>query len=189
MVKLNKIYTKTGDDGSTGLVGGTRIAKDASRVEAYGELDELNSFVGAARTAAVEAKLNETSSLLSRIQNDLFDLGALLATPAGASHDSLPAFPESNVTFLEESIDQQLEHLEELTSFVLPGGTQLNSQLHICRAVCRRVERRVLSLSKSEEVDSLLLTYLNRLSDLFFAMARFAAKEEGGEEFLWVPTK
>lgn len=187
MVKINKIYTKTGDDGTTGLVGGERIAKDAGRVEAYGELDELNSFVGAARTTAEDAQMPEISALLAHIQNHLFDMGALLATPPGAAHASLPLFPETNVSFLEQSIDHQLEHLEELNSFVLPGGSQLNSMLHICRAVCRRVERRVISLGKSEDLDPTLSTYLNRLSDLFFAMARSAAKEEGKEEFLWVP--
>jgi len=189
MVKINKIYTRKGDDGSTGLVGGARVAKDCLRVEAYGELDELNSIVGFARTLAEEHKREMLLVKLVRLQNEIFDLGSELASPAGSEWEGMLKATPEQAKRLEDWIDECNNKLPELTSFVLPGGTQLNSALHMARTVCRRVERRVLALSRTEEVSKDILIYLNRLSDLFFSMARYESFEAGTPEYLWEPGK
>lgn len=188
MVKINKIYTRTGDDGTTGLVGGDRIAKDHPRVNAYGDVDELNSLIGWARTLADESKLYVLLEKLEKIQHQLFDIGAILASPAGATHSSLPTINEIKIKQLESWIDDATADLPELRSFVLPGGNQLNCSLHLARAVCRRTERAVLSLSRTEDVPKEILIYLNRLSDLLFAFARFASMQTGAREYLWSPS-
>jgi len=183
VVKINKIYTRTGDDGTTGLVGGSRIAKDSVKVQAYGEVDELNSWIGLLRTTA--DKGSAITPLLAKIQNDLFDIGAELATPVdGRKTTQITA---AHAAHLEKSIDQLNQGLAELRSFVLPGGNDLNAFCHIARTVCRRAERSVLSLGRDEKVSEPITIYLNRLSDLLFVMARFAAKESGEQEYLWAP--
>jgi len=186
MVKLNRIYTKTGDDGTTGLVRGPRRRKDDLRIEAFGTVDEANSCIGVAR-------LNSTSmpkidSLLGRIQNDLFDLGSDLATPG---EDTDPTKPSLRITaaqteWLEKQIDHYNDGLQPLTSFVLPGGTPLSAALHMARTVTRRAERIVVALMADEPINAEAMKYLNRLSDLLFVLAR-VANANGERDVLWTP--
>ena len=186
MVKLNRIYTKTGDDGTTGLVRGSRRSKDDLRVEAFGTVDEANSFIGLARLHS--AGLARVDSVLARIQNDLFDLGSDLATPGtdGESDKALRITP-AQTEWLERQIDDYNASLEPLTSFVLPGGTPLAAALHVGRTVVRRAERLVVALRGREgEVSPDVLIYLNRLSDLLFVMARIA-NADGRDDVLWTP--
>lgn len=187
MVKINKIYTRTGDSGDTGLVGNKRVSKDSLRVQAYGDIDELNSWLGMSRTLAEKAGMKSTFAQISQIQNELFDLGSLLATAPGESWPNMPLITQEQVSRLEQWIDQITENLPELKSFVLPGGSELNSALHISRTVCRRAERSIIALSKVEPVSPELLAYVNRLSDFLFALARAASREANCAEYLWVP--
>ncbi|MDZ4786975.1 MAG: cob(I)yrinic acid a,c-diamide adenosyltransferase [bacterium] len=187
MVRISKIYTKTGDDGSTSLVDGSRVSKDSLRVDAYGDIDELNSELGIIRTLADKQGIKDLSLKIERIQNDLFDIGSNLATPPG--FDKYPVFrvTESTITEFETWIDEITSKVPALTSFVLPGGTEINAFLHKARTTCRRVERRIVHLSKSESVDALILSYFNRLSDLLFAMCREESTRSGIAEYLWKP--
>jgi len=187
MVTLNKIYTRTGDDGSTGLVGGSRIKKNSIRVAAYGDVDELNSYIGLCVTLCVDSAFQTLRDKLTIIQNELFDIGSELACPAGTTNPSIPTTTSSQVDRLEGWIDELNLSLPPLQSFVLPGGTLLNAQLHIARAVCRRGERAILELNESESVNEHTRHYLNRLSDLLFVMSRAAAALAGIKEFLWIP--
>ncbi|APE42289.1 ATP:cob(I)alamin adenosyltransferase [Sulfitobacter alexandrii] len=186
MVVLNKIYTRTGDSGTTALGNGDRVAKHDLRVEAYGTCDELNCFVGVAR---LEAK-RETDAALSRIQNDLFDLGADLCRPDMAADDKAEYPPlrmtVAQVKRLEDEIDLMNAELEPLRSFVLPGGSALAAQLHVCRTVARRAERLTVHLAGQEDVNEAAVKYLNRLSDWFFVAARMA-NNGGKDDVLWVP--
>lgn len=188
MVKINRIYTRTGDKGTTALVGGKRVKKNSLRVTCYGEVDELNSYLGWARTLAERDLFPELGAQLSTIQNELFDLGAYLASPAEGGKVAL-SIEEQTVLRLEKWIDQATNSLPELRSFVLPGGSELNSALHIARAVCRRVERRLLDLMESEAVNEQALVYVNRLSDFLFAASRLVLAEKSIPEYLWVPGK
>ncbi len=186
MVVLNKIYTRTGDAGETALGDGTRVAKYAGRVDAYGTVDELNAFVGVARLQADAA----TDEQLAAIQNDLFDLGADLCRPDMAG-DAEAEFPPlrlaaAQVDRLEAEIDAMNADLEPLRSFILPGGSPLAAQLHVCRTVARRAERLTVGLSASEEVNPAAVKFLNRLSDWFFVAAR-VANDGGHRDVLWVP--
>lgn len=187
MVRINKLYTRTGDTGSTRLAGGAQVRKDSRRIEAIGEVDELNTHVGIARTVA-ETQGSPLLPWLEQIQNELFDLGADLAAPAERQPEGGNITAEL-VTRLEGWIDECTSLVPELRSFVLPGGSPLNAQLHLCRAVCRRAERRVVALASGEHVAPVIGTYLNRLSDLFFALSRRATVEEGAAEYLWIPRK
>jgi len=187
MVTLNRIYTRTGDDGSTGLVGGARIRKNDPRVEAYGDVDELNCHIGICVTLATSPAESHIRERLVLIQNELFDLGSELATPFGAGWEGMPKTESSHVNRLESWIDELNEPLAELKSFVLPGGTLLNGQLHLARAVCRRAERAIIALNDIEQVSVHVIKYVNRLSDLLFVMSRAAAQAAGAQEFLWVP--
>jgi cob(I)alamin adenosyltransferase len=187
MVTLNKIYTRTGDDGQTGLVGGSRIKKNAIRVAAYGDIDELNSHIGLCATLCSQAQENPLKEKLSTIQNELFDMGSELACPPGAAHATIPTTTSIQVDRLEQWIDDVNAPLPSLQSFVLPGGSLLNAHLHIARCVCRRAERSVLTLHDNEPVNEHVRHYLNRLSDLLFVMSRAAAALSGAKEFLWVP--
>ena len=188
MVKLNRIYTKTGDDGSTGLVRGPRRPKYDLRVEAYGTVDEANASIGMARLhSTAQPKVDK---LLSRIQNDLFDLGSDLATPgedaADAEYPSLRIRPIQTET-LEKQIDQYNEALEPLGSFVLPGGSPLAAALHVARTVTRRAERITVELAAHEpDTNPETVRYLNRLSDLLFVLSR-VANANGSKDVLWVP--
>lgn len=187
MVTLNRIYTRTGDDGSTGLVGGARTRKNSSRIAVCGDIDELNCLLGICITLAsspAEASIREK---LKTIQNELFDLGSELATPHGSSWQGMLKTEGSHVDRLEQWIDDLNESLPELKSFILPGGTTLNAHLHLARAVCRRAERAVVSLNDAEPVSEHVIHYVNRLSDLLFVMSRTAAQLAGAAEFLWVP--
>ena len=187
MVTLNKIYTRTGDDGTTGLVGGARIKKNAIRVAAYGDIDELNSHLGLCVTLCSESSLYPLREKLIVIQNELFDIGSELASPPGTTNPSIPTTTPTQVNRLEMWIDEVNASLPTLQSFVLPGGTLLNAHLHIGRAVSRRAERSVLELHDAEPVNEHTRHYLNRLSDLLFVMSRSAAALAGSNEFLWVP--
>ena len=184
MVTLNKIYTRTGDDGSTGLGSGERRSKFDLRVTAYGTVDETNAVIGCARAACGDKLLGD---MLMRIQNDLFDLGADLATPSGTDlpYDPLRIEP-SQVSRLEREIDLLNGRLDPLKSFVLPGGSMLSAQLHLARTVCRRAERLIVELAQTETVGPAALHYINRLSDLLFVAAR-VANDDGKADVLWVP--
>ena len=189
MVKLNKIYTRTGDDGTTGLVDGSRRAKHDPRMAAIGEVDELNSALGFA-ALAVEG---ETLSNLRRIQNDLFDLGADLATPLGkiggkdfAPSEMVLRTVAAQVEWLERAIDAANAPLAPLTSFILPGGSEAAARVHLARAIARRAERAATALAQAEPVNPQALGYLNRLSDYLFVLAR-AINAGGDGDIKWVP--
>ncbi len=187
MVTLNRIYTRTGDDGSTGLVGGARIRKNSARVEAYGDIDELNCLIGICVTVATSPSETVIHDKLKVIQNELFDLGSELATPHGSTWQGMLKTEAVHVDRLERWIDELNAPLPDLKSFVLPGGTPLNAHLHLARAVCRRAERAIVSLNDVEPVSEQVLHYVNRLSDLLFVMSRAAAHLAGAQEFLWEP--
>jgi cob(I)alamin adenosyltransferase len=185
VVKLNRIYTRTGDDGGTGLVGGERVTKDSLRVAAYGEVDEANACVGLARLhTATDAELD---AILARIQNDLFDLGADLATADLEQAGALRVI-DPQVERLEREIDGMNADLAPLSSFVLPGGSAAAAALHLARTVSRRAERTAVALSRSSEesVNPAAIRYLNRLSDLLFVAAR-RANANGASDVLWTP--
>lgn len=186
MVVLNKIYTKTGDGGETALGNGARVAKHSMRVTAYGTVDEVNATVGLARLHAT----GETDDALSRIQNDLFDLGADLCRPdmeKDAQADYTPLrVTDNQVARLESEIDTMNKALEPLRSFILPGGTELAAFLHLCRTVSRRAERLAVELATIEEVNPAAIKYLNRLSDWFFVAAR-VSNDGGSKDVLWQP--
>jgi cob(I)alamin adenosyltransferase len=184
MVRLNRIYTRTGDDGTTGLADGSRRSKFDLRLESYGTVDELNSTVGLAVRAAADDH-REISRLLESIQHDLFDLGADLATPGNGEGLRITA---AQVEVLEKSIDRYNADLPALESFVLPGGTESACWLHLTRTVCRRAERLVVALASKEELNPEAIRYLNRLSDLFFVLAR-VTNRGGDEDVLWIPGK
>jgi cob(I)alamin adenosyltransferase len=189
-VRITKVYTRTGDRGETGLVGGKRVAKDSLRVEAYGAIDEINSIVGLARvfneedSAAGEAR-QFLDGVLCQIQDELFDIGSELATPPEFFTAGMYRVSDDEVKRLEKLMDRCQKDLEPLKSFVLPGGGRIGAYLHQCRTVCRRAERDILRLSRSEEVNPTLLKYVNRLSDLFFVLARWISKQMGEQEYLW----
>ena len=187
MVKLNKIYTRTGDDGTTGLVDGSRLSKDDIRVRAYGDVDETNSVIGLVRLHLENRRLDD---MLGRIQNDLFDLGADLATPLPKKGDTdseyaLRMVPEQ-ASRLETELDALNADLEPLTSFVLPGGSPPAAYLHQARTVCRRAERVCVALAAEQPITPAALTYLNRLSDFLFVAARWC-NDQGETDVKWVP--
>lgn len=185
MVRINKIYTKTGDRGQTHLVGGEETSKDSTRVEAYGTIDELSSFLGWSRTIAADAEETELAEQIGRIQNTLFDLGSEVASPAGAPPKEELRLTHEHTEQLEEWIDALVAEVPPLTSFVLPGGSELNAALHIARTCCRRAERRIVTLSQNESLNPNILTFLNRLSDYLFAAARATIHRQGQAEYLW----
>ena len=187
-IRIQKVYTKTGDRGTTSLVGGKRVPKDSQRIEAYGSVDELNAIAGLTRAFNQEIKTKEAlelDALLREIQNTLFDLGSELATPEEKMGEGMPQMTSEKVKKLEEIMDRLQQELQPLKSFVLPGGGRISGFLHQCRTVCRRTEREVLRLSRLENINSLVLVYLNRLSDLFFVLSRWVGKRYGEKEFLW----
>jgi cob(I)alamin adenosyltransferase len=193
MVRINKVYTKTGDKGETSLAQGMRISKDHPRVNAYGTVDELNSLVGIVRCFNLQkpnsVRRDKFESILQTVQHRLFDIGSILATDPKSDRKNLPALYEQNVTWLEEVIDVMNEDLSPLQSFVLPGGSPVNAFLHQCRTVCRRAEREMVSLNRESEIDSNLLAYINRLSDALFVFSRWTASTMNEDEFLWEPGK
>lgn len=185
MVYLSRIYTKSGDGGETGLGDGTRVPKDSARVTAYGEVDELNSVLGLLRSSCPDAL---ESALLQGIQNDLFDVGGDLCFPHAENEQpgKFLRVTATQVERLERAIDRLNEKLEPLRSFVLPGGSPAAAWLHLARTVCRRAERTVVTLARSEPVNPQVVIYLNRLSDLLFVLAR-VANDGGKTDVLWVP--
>jgi cob(I)alamin adenosyltransferase len=189
-VRITRVYTRTGDKGETGLVGGKRVPKDSPRIEAYGTIDELNSIVGLTRMFN-EEKLSECEahrfldSVLRQIEDELFDLGSELATPPDFFKEGMYRVGEPEVKKLEQVMDQCQKELEPLKSFVLPGGGRIGAYLHQCRTVCRRAEREILRLSRVEELNEWSLKYVNRLSDLFFVLSRWISKKTGEAEYLW----
>ncbi len=188
-IRITRVYTRTGDQGDTGLVGGKRVPKDALRIEAYGTVDELNASVGLARVfsdeAAPSAARDRMEGILKRVQNELFDLGSELATPAEAFYEGMFRVGADDVKALERLMDECQADLEPLDSFILPGGSRVSAFLHQCRTVCRRAERIVLRLSREEDIGPWPLRYLNRLSDLFFVLSRWITKQSGEPEHLW----
>ena len=175
-MRITRVYTKTGDAGETSLVDGSRVSKNDLRVAAYGDVDELNSLLGLARVGLLDQQLNEE---LGKIQNELFVVGADLASPLTIQ---VPRVDETHVTELEQLIDALLEELEPLREFILPGGTQFGATLHLARCVARRAERCIVALMAENEINPHSLTYLNRLSDLLFVMARVANHRAGVKE-------
>lgn len=190
MVRITKVYTRTGDRGDTALVGGKRVPKDSPRIDAYGTLDELNSIVGLARVFNEESlDAGEAhqflDEVLCQLQDELFDLGSELATPPEFFQEGMYRIGADEVTRLEKWIDQCQKDLEPLKSFILPGGGRIGAYLHQCRTVCRRAERDILRLSREEDINPNIIKYVNRLSDLFFVLSRWIAKQTGEQEYLW----
>ncbi len=188
-----KIYTKTGDKGTTALYGGTRVPKHHLRIESYGTVDELNSYIGLIRDQKIDVKSIES---LIRIQNELFTLGAMLATPPekevlknGKERLNIPKITDTSITMLETEIDVMNKELPQMTNFILPGGHQTVSFCHISRCVCRRAERLVTALNETDVVNPDILTYLNRLSDYLFVLARKLTKDLTANEIPWIPEK
>jgi len=191
---INRVYTRQGDGGDTALVGGHRVPKDSQRIEAYGTVDELNAFVGAAR-ATLEAELARhpalapLSAMLLRVQHELFNLGSILATLPEDIHPKQARVTETDITRLESEMDAMNRDLTRLRSFTLPGGSRLNAELHICRTVCRRAERRAVTLSRAENIPDETVRYLNRLSDAFFVWGRWVSHAMESAETLWEPNQ
>ncbi len=188
-----KIYTKTGDAGTTALFGGTRVPKHNIRIESYGTIDELNSNIGMIRSQEIDAHSKE---ILIQIQNRLFTVGSILATDpkrailkSGKERLNIPKVDEEDITLLETEMDAMNEALPDLTHFVLPGGNTAVSYCHIARTVCRRAERRATLLNEKEPIDERVIKYLNRLSDYLFVLARKLSKDLNAEETQWIPKK
>ncbi len=187
---LNRIYTRRGDAGETSLAGGQRVAKDALRIECYGTVDELNAFVGLACVSAEsDARLASLAAILKRVQHELFNLGSILATLPEDVHPRQARVTGAEIDLLEAQIDSMNEDLPPLRSFVLPGGSRVNAELHACRTICRRAERLAVSLARLEEVPPEAVRYLNRLSDALFVWSRWVNRALGVPEVLWEPNQ
>jgi cob(I)alamin adenosyltransferase len=191
-IHISKVYTRSGDKGDTSLVGNVRLSKGSLKIETYGTIDELNSCVGLVRSWLDREKhsldkgdTEKLLKLLQKIQNELFDVGSILATPEDQSYPSMPTISEEQITCLESTMDTLQEDLPALKSFTLPGGTMLNAYFHQCRTVARRAEREIVRLGEQETLYPNVLGYVNRLSDLFFVLSRYVAKQEGVGEYLW----
>lgn len=189
-IHINRVYTRSGDGGDTGLVGGRRVPKDSARIDAYGDIDELNAALGLARVFNAE-RLAESEhhrwidEVFRRLQNELFDLGSELATPPDGEYEGMHKLSLEQVEELEHLIDRCQEDLEPLQSFILPGGGRVSGFLHQARTICRRAERKIVALRRTEPVDEPVLQYVNRLSDLLFVLGRWVAKRTGEGEYLW----
>ena len=191
---LNRIYTKRGDAGETSLAGGQRVPKDSPRIEAYGTVDELNAFLGLANVSCQEQvgrdpRMGLLASMLRRVQHELFNLGSILATKPEDVHPKQARITTAEVEQLEREIDAMNEDLPPLRSFVLPGGTRLNAELHVARTVCRRAERLLVALARQEPVPPEDIRYLNRLSDAMFVWSRWANFVLHTPELLWDPNQ
>ncbi len=182
MARLTNIVTRTGDDGTTGLVGGERVSKDSPRVWAYGTVDELNSAIGVIRSVNTDPELE---ARLRQIQNDLFNLGGELATPANKLQKGVPRIEERHVVDLEKLVEELTKELGPLQEFILPGGSPAAAQLQVARTICRRAERFCVRLGKEEKVGEFVTPYLNRLSDALFTLARWCNKKSGVKETYW----
>jgi cob(I)alamin adenosyltransferase len=193
-VAINRVYTRRGDQGETSLAGGQRVPKDSPRIDAYGTVDELNAFLGAARVTAVdlaatEPRLTPLVTILLRVQHELFNLGSILATLPEDVHPHQARITEADIARLESEIGGMNAGLPALRSFVLPGGSRLNADLHICRTVCRRAERVLIAVSRAEAIPPETVRYLNRLGDAFFVWSRWASQVTGAAESLWNPNQ
>jgi len=193
-VAINRVYTRGGDKGETGLAGGQRIAKDSQRIEAYGTVDELNAMIGVARDTAEglitkHLAMAELDAILKRVQHELFNVGSILATLPRDVHPKQARVTDAEINQLEAEIDKMNEHLPALRSFVLPGGCRLNAELHVCRTICRRAERICVTLARAEPVDGTIIGYLNRLSDALFVWSRWTSHTLGIPEILWEPNR
>jgi cob(I)alamin adenosyltransferase len=191
---INRVYTRQGDGGETALAGGQRVPKDSLRIEAYGTVDELNAFLGTARASVIDAapqapQIGVLAAILLRVQHELFNLGSILATLPEDVHPKQARVTDAEVAQLEKEMDQMNEDLPPLRSFVLPGGSRLNAELHICRTVCRRAERACVTLRRSEMAPAETVRYLNRLSDALFVWSRWASQVTGAPETLWEPNQ
>jgi cob(I)alamin adenosyltransferase len=191
---INRVYTRQGDQGETALAGGQRVPKDGLRIEAYGTVDELNAFLGAARATVTELAPSEPqiallAAILLRVQHELFNLGSILATLPEDVHPKQARVTDREVAQLEKGMDRMNEELPPLRSFVLPGGSRLNAELHICRTVCRRAERACVTLTRAEATPPEAVRYLNRLSDALFVWSRWASHVTGTPENLWEPNQ
>ncbi len=189
-MRITKVYTKTGDKGKTRLAGGQQVWKDNVRVEAYGDVDELNSMIGVVRAFNAESvRIHPSADRLEEelrwIQNKLFDVGGLLATAPGQTFKNMPTVTAQDVTRLEKLIDSCQKDLTPLKEFILPGGGKISSLLHQARTICRRAERLCVRLGRKEPLDLVLVRFLNRLSDTLFVLARWMAKQQSEPEFLW----
>ena len=179
-----KIYTKTGDTGETSLIGGVRVPKDHIRIESYGTVDELNSWIGLIKDQEISAGYK---TILAEVQDRLFTIGSSLASDPEKSKMRIPDLKEGDIVLLEQQIDKMNEKLPEMKSFILPGGNNIVSFCHVARCVCRRAERLSTALSRNSEVAPLVLKYLNRLSDYLFVLSRMIAHETGAKETPWKP--
>ena len=185
-ITINKVYTKTGDDGTTSLIGGKKVDKSSNRVCAFGEIDELNVYLGLCSSNNDVRKIN-IKDKLTVIQNDLFNLGNMLATPNDYNSDASPRITNYSIDFLEKNIDYYNKDLKPLKSFVLPGGSKLSIDFHLARVVCRRCERLVVRIQKTDDIDSIIIQYLNRLSDLLFVLSRYSNFILNENELFWNP--
>ena len=193
-ISISKVYTKTGDRGHTQLVGGKKISKSDLRICSYGEIDELNSYVGGCRQMIIDSKvenddLQRISDILYRVQNELFNLGNMLATLDEDIKKGMPQVEKSHIVNLEKDIDYFNSNLPTLKSFILPGGSQTNVWFHITRTLCRKCERTVVALSKKEKIDIVIIKYLNRLSDALFVWSRWINFINSEDEVLWNPNE
>ena len=188
-LSINRVYTRTGDEGKTRLVGGQKISKAALRIESYGTIDELNSYVGAARLSCLDLGLKSMVDRLHSVQNTLFNLGSLLATLPEDLHPMQPQVTQEDIDRLEAHIDQYNESLPPLKSFVLPGGNRANVELHMARTICRRAERLCVRLQLEEPISDFVIPYLNRLSDALFVWSRWVVIQDGCEEHIWTPNQ
>ena len=191
---IHRVYTRRGDQGETSLAGGQRVPKDGARIEAYGTVDELNSFLGAARVTArqlavTEARLSALAAILLRVEHELFNLGSILATLPEDVHPQQARVTDAEVAQLESEMDRMNADLPPLRSFVLPGAGRLGTELHICRTVCRRAERATVALGRVESVPPEAVRYLNRLSAALFVWSRWASHVTGAPEVLWEPNQ
>lgn len=191
---LNRIYTRRGDQGSTSLVGGQQVPKDSLRIESYGTIDELNAAIGLATVTLDELTghrkdMGRMLAILRRVQHELFNLGSILATLPEDVHPRQPRVTQGEIDQLEREIDEMNEPLGALRSFVLPGGSRINAELHLCRTICRRAERVLVALARQETVPPEAITYLNRLSDALFVWSRWVNWKTGAPEVLWEPNQ
>ena len=191
---INRVYTRQGDSGETALVGGQRVPKDSPRIEAYGTVDELNSLLGIARATANQLAVQHPpiallAAILLRVQHELFNLGSILATLPADVHPRQPRVTDAEIAQLETEMDAMNEDLPPLRSFVLPGGSRLDAELHVARTVCRRAERTLVALARLETVPPETIRYLNRLSDSLFVWSRWAGHIAGAPETLWEPNQ
>jgi cob(I)alamin adenosyltransferase len=193
-IALNRIYTRQGDAGETSLAGGQRVAKDSPRIEAYGTVDELNAVAGIANVSCQEQagqdpRMGLLAAIIRRVQHELFNLGSILATKPEDVHPKQARITDAEIAQLEREIDAMNQDLPPLRSFVLPGGTRLNAELHLARTVCRRAERLVVALARVEDVPAEAVQYLNRLSDALFVWSRWANFVLHIPELLWDPNQ